>query len=457
MQSGFETNAENNKKEAIAKIKQEIEFNLAVSVDDELASFIADFITENNENVNNEPVILSQQLQSDGVYFLQSMKEMFESTNTQPNAYSNEEPNSTLYDENSGSDEEWNVKSTKRKPKIKSKKQNAVGINADGSKRCGRLLLNDALKNVGNFEGWSDARIKAWKNRKTSPNAYFYRFNVPGQPQKNGQWSKQENKLFMQRVLELGVNDKWGIFSKVIPGRVGYVCSNKWTKMQKDGDVKDLNRYKNAEGKLKFHRNSKTAKISDEFKKYAFSVIRDPTGTFKDLPARHPYHPSDAYCEDLLDDLKANVSGNAKGGKKRKRDGDNDNDDEDFTVQKKKKRKRAKKKKEYDSDDDGAFHCKVNVDVSSADLDNPMPDFKDIITGDCVVKPTMSPYGHVLSYDTWTKILRTAKTKNTCPFTCQKLTRRSLIKLTLENYDEYKDQIKGISEEEMATFGAMTA
>merc|ERR1712129_427311 len=100
MQSGFETNAENNKKEAIAKIKQEIEFNLAVTVDDELASFIADFITENNENVNNEPVILSQQLQSDGVYFLQSMKEMMEQTNSSSNtkSYANDHQDSTLYD-----------------------------------------------------------------------------------------------------------------------------------------------------------------------------------------------------------------------------------------------------------------------------------------------------------------------------------------------------------------------
>merc|ERR1712129_290804 len=229
------------------------------------------FITENNENVNNEPVILSQQLQSDGVYFLQSMKEMMEQTNSSSNnnsnAYANDHQDSTLYDDDDNSDEEWNVKSTKRKPKIK--KNQKSGVNADGKKRCGRLLLNDALKNIGNFEGWSDARIKAFKNRKKSPNGYFYRFNVPGQPQKNGDWTKEENKLFMRRVLELGVNNEWGVFSKVIPGRVGYVCSNKWTQLQKDGDVKDLNRYKNAKGEYKMHKNPPNMKISPEFKKYA--------------------------------------------------------------------------------------------------------------------------------------------------------------------------------------------
>jgi len=378
--------------------------------------------------------------------------------NNNDNNHNTNDYDASLYDDqqmnvDDGSDEEWNAKKKKKK-----KKNHKVGINADGSKRCGRLLLNDALKNVGNFEGWSDARIKAWKNRKTAPNAYFYRFNVPGQPQKNGKWSKDENKLFMKRVLELGVNDKWGLFSKAIPGRVGYVCSNRWTKLMKDGAVKDLNRYKNAEGKWKFHRNTKTNRISDEFRKYAFTVVKDPSGTFKHCPQRHPKHPSDDYCKKLLEDLKANIDGsNSKKGKKRKRNGGmNDDEDEEFTINKKKKRKRNTNRNDNDDGDDGAFHCKVDVDVPNVDDDNPMPDFKDIITGDCVIKPTMSPYGHVLSYDTWTKILRTSKQKNICPFTCQKLTRRSLIKLTKENYDEYKDQIRNISKERLDLYGTMT-
>jgi len=253
----------------------------------------------------------------------------------------------------------------------------------------------------------------------------------------------------MKRVLEWGVNEQWGLFSKAIPGRVGYVCSNQWTKMIKNGAVKDLNRYKNAEGKWKFHRKPKNSQISDEFRKYAFTIVKDSSGTFKRCPQRHPKHPSDDYCKRILEELKANTVG---GHKKRKRNGD---EDEDFTVAKKKRKRNKKNKNRNDSDDDGAFHCNVGVDVP-VDDDNPMPDFKDIITGDCVIKPTMSPYGHVLSYDTWTKILRTSKQKNVCPFTCQKLTRRSLIKLTKENYAEYKGQIRNISQEQMDLYGTMT-
>lgn len=84
------------------------------------------------------------------------------------------------------------------------------------------------------------------------------------------------------------------------------------------------------------------------------------------------------------------------------------------------------------------------------DDNNPMPDFVDIMTGTGVVKPAISPHGHVLGYETWTMLLRTSKLKNMCPFTMQPMTRRSLIKLTKDNYDEHKDKIKNVTEEEKA-------
>ena len=67
----------------------------------------------------------------------------------------------------------------------------------------GRLALDDALKQVQDntkdlekaFEGWSEARIKAYKAIDTKPNTYYYRFNAPGEEQKKGQWT-QVNKKF---------------------------------------------------------------------------------------------------------------------------------------------------------------------------------------------------------------------------------------------------------------------
>ena len=80
--------------------------------------------------------------------------------------------------------------------------------------------------------------------------------------------------------------------------------------------------------------------------------------------------------------------------------------------------------------------------------DNPIPNYEDIITGDKVIKPAISPYGHVLSYGTWTKILSSSTHKNRCPFTLQKMSRRSLIKLTKANYKDHKDKIKNITDDQ---------
>ena len=79
------------------------------------------------------------------------------------------------------------------------------------------------------FAGWSEARIKGWKNRIKKPNAYYYRFNAPGERQANGGWTPKEHELFMATLAKLPdgkANYEWGTFSISIPGRVGYQCSN---------------------------------------------------------------------------------------------------------------------------------------------------------------------------------------------------------------------------------------
>ena len=64
---------------------------------------------------------------------------------------------------------------------------------AKGRRRIAKLKLDDALavkEQNGQFAGWSEARIRAFKLIKQNPNAYYYRFNAPGEAQKNGAWSK---------------------------------------------------------------------------------------------------------------------------------------------------------------------------------------------------------------------------------------------------------------------------
>ena len=76
------------------------------------------------------------------------------------------------------------------------------------------------------------------------------------------------------------------------------------------------------------------------------------------------------------------------------------------------------------------------------------------MTHERVYDPAISPFGHVMSYDSWMQTLNNfafetdedvergfQRLKNVCPFTKQSLNRRQLVKLNKGNIDEYKDQI----------------
>ncbi|PVV03420.1 hypothetical protein BB560_002097 [Smittium megazygosporum] len=106
------------------------------------------------------------------------------------------------------------------------------------------------LKNA--MKGWSLARIKAYQAIDTKPNAYYYRFNAPGEVQRTGPWSEKEKKLFHDRLAEIGANGSWGIFSMVIPGRVGYQCSNYYRYLIQNNLIKDPNYVLDKNGKAHY-------------------------------------------------------------------------------------------------------------------------------------------------------------------------------------------------------------
>jgi hypothetical protein len=114
------------------------------------------------------------------------------------------------------------------------KRSKRASSKSSSSKKASRLRLDDALANVADMEGWSEARIRAYQGMKKNPNAYFYRFNAPGETQKNGPWSKEEDDMFMKRLGEFGADGQWGIFSMTIPGRVGYQVRRIKCKMMSD-------------------------------------------------------------------------------------------------------------------------------------------------------------------------------------------------------------------------------
>ncbi|KAJ2367845.1 hypothetical protein IW150_005570, partial [Coemansia sp. RSA 2607] len=100
------------------------------------------------------------------------------------------------------------------KKRTRIQKKTTTSDARDKYRTVGRLPLDDALaqlqraaaaKNGSGIDlskamkGWSEARIKAFKAIKTKPNTYYYRFNAPGEEQRTGQWTAEEQKQFHAR------------------------------------------------------------------------------------------------------------------------------------------------------------------------------------------------------------------------------------------------------------------
>ncbi|KAI8384927.1 uncharacterized protein BYT42DRAFT_564109 [Radiomyces spectabilis] len=165
------------------------------------------------------------------------------------------------------------VPTTIEKPAKKDKRWNRMN---------GRLALDDALKQAeekSNFEGWSQARIRAYQMIDQNPNSYYYRFNAPGEEQRKGQWSEEEKRLFFDRLKEVGANSQWGIFSMAIPGRVGYQCSNFYRLLIETQQIHDPNYVLDEKGKAHYLFDKKTAdgQVEKIFRKHSKHGSHKPT------------------------------------------------------------------------------------------------------------------------------------------------------------------------------------
>lgn len=85
--------------------------------------------------------------------------------------------------------------------------------------------------------------------------------------------------------------------------------------------------------------------------------------------------------------------------------------------------------------------AKKDVPIIDEIFSNPLPGFIDPITMQKVLKPAISPYGHVMGYDTWVRCI-SQEPKNTCPITKKPVTKRELILLTYDNIEEFRLKIK---------------
>lgn len=273
----------------------------------------------------------------------------------------------------------------------------------------GRLGLDEAIKQIQEnnvdpekaFEGWSQARIRAYQMIDQNPNSYYYRFNAPGEVQRKGQWAADEREIFFERLAEVGANGQWGIFAMKVPGRVGYQCSNFYRLLVETNEIQDPNYVLDAKGKAHYLFDKKTADGNTE-------------KTFR-THSKHGTGRASASTSSSTRKPRASAAASAsnttekkpKPKKKRRRGWNSDDDDEeenDFedyndtsgTYTESSRASRSTRRTRSRLDLNETDEIDEDQEDEQAALDNPLPGFLDPITLDEVVKPAISTYGHVM-------------------------------------------------------------
>ncbi|KAI7872664.1 hypothetical protein BDF14DRAFT_1877150 [Spinellus fusiger] len=308
----------------------------------------------------------------------------------------------------------------------------------------GRLGLDEALQQVQNhqvdpekaFEGWSQARIRAYQMIDQNPNSYYYRFNAPGEVQRKGQWAEDEREVFFERLEELGANGQWGIFAMKVPGRVGYQCSNFYRLLVETGEVNDPNYVLDAKGKAHYLFDKKNAdgQVEKTFRTHS----KHGTGRISAPSSRSR---ATSVIDKKLKKRKRRTRGWDSDEEDDEHDFEDHNDDSGTFTLSTRASRRARSKLEQESivNSKDIHHEDDAMESEDIDLENPLPGFIDPITLDEVVKPAISKYGHVMG---WVRCLTNWEgKKNICPLTKNTLTKRDLVILTHENIDDYRSKI----------------
>jgi hypothetical protein len=86
------------------------------------------------------------------------------------------------------------------------------------------------------FSSWTSCRQQAWLQLEANPNCFFYRHVMPGEIQRTGPWTDEENALFIETLRDHPPDPgQWGLFSRLIPSRVGYQCNAQYKKLRAAG------------------------------------------------------------------------------------------------------------------------------------------------------------------------------------------------------------------------------
>lgn len=250
---------------------------------------------------------------------------------------------------------------------------------------------------------WSEARRSSYLRGQEYPNAYYYRHLPPGEKQKNGGWTAAEKANFLNRVREFRGNQTfmsgdWGLFSKTIPGRVGYQCANFYRKLVESGEIYDSNYEKGEDGRIHHKSRIHDGKIVVKAKgKVQQRHVSKPA---KIIPPNKIRSIRLIYRQELMQQQALPVTSESAAN------------DEHLSR------------------------------YEAWAAQNPLENTIDPITQEPIRVPAISPDGYVLDYNTWLNVLKTNKEN---PFTRVPVTKRQLVVLTDENIDEYRDKIVNLN------------
>jgi hypothetical protein len=247
---------------------------------------------------------------------------------------------------------------------------------------------------------WSNAKKMSCIQAAAFPNAYYYRHLPPGEVRRNGGWTEEEKALFLKRMKEMRGNadtfgHDWGVFSMAIPGRVGYQCSSFYRKLITEGELKDSRYILDSQGKLHHTSRVRDGKISTyrkgviKVKKRAPPVVTAGPLEVKDIRRLTLIRGSEPRGQGTKEEMLGRY--------------------EMWATQ------------------------------------NPIPGAVDMITGEVMRVPALSPDGYVLDYKTW---LGSLAEKPVNPFTQLPLRKRQLVVLTTENYQTYAGDIVNLGTNE---------
>eukprot|EP01083_Nonionella_stella_P101723 288651_1 len=357
-----------------------------------------------------------------------------------------------------------------RAPSVRSTKtsQRAARTASDSSEIIVRRKVTKRVSSSGNNgtrstldkcladqTGWSTARVRAYSLIDSNPNAYFYRFNAPGEPHHTGRWTEEEEELLLEKLKTHKIDGRWGLLARHIPGRVGYQCSSQVRKMVNDGRISrsflaTLKKVRNDFGVMG-NQNEK-AKRPDKVEIAPKNAQKSHSKTVEKLKIAEIVSNSPSLTEQSGDEFTpapyVHVSlpkGLSEEKQKLIRSRILDIQrrySKTYTNEKasppcKNKRTSAKPKPQNPITEPDSSSGDDSDSIT--DPHNPLPGFIDAITLGPIRDPTISQQGYVLGYDIWVKSLRL--NSNRCPFTYSQVTRRSLIRLTKDNIEDYRARI----------------